>query len=132
MLSHYAQLSSSMHARLFGSMQQHACLSGGARSLRSNFCLSLPVYTRRLSKLCSHGHNNGSEVCVSSECPGETVQTRLSCRCSHIRLVCFINACISNSFGDFVPEEDAYFSSISKYILHLLKRKKYGRLLKCI
>ena len=81
MLSHYAQLhvSSSMHARLFGSMQQHACLSGGARSLRSNFCLSLSVYTHRLSSLCAHGHNNGSEVCVSSECPGETAQTRLSC-----------------------------------------------------
>ena len=90
MLSHYAQLSSSMHARLFGSMQQHACLSGGARSLR----LSLPVYTHRLSSLCAHGHNNGSEVCVSSECPGEAAQTRLSCRCSHSRLVCFINACI--------------------------------------
>ena len=29
----------------------------------------------------------------------------------------------SNSFGDFVPEEDTDFSSISKYILHLLKRK---------
>ena len=67
-------------------------------------------------------------MCVSSECPGETAQTRRSCRCSHNRLV-FINACISNSFGDFVPEEDADFSSISKYILHLLKRKKYGRLL---
>ena len=62
-------------------------------------------------------------MCVSSECPGETAQTRLSCRCSHNRLVCFINACISNSFGDFVPEEDADFSSISKYILHLFKRK---------
>ena len=35
------------------------------------------------------------------------------------RLVCFISACISNS--DFVPEEDADFSLISKYILHLLK-----------
>ena len=68
---------------------------------------------------------------MSSECPGETAQTRLSCRCLHNRLVCFINACISNSFGDFVPE-DADFSSISKYILHLFKRKKYGRLLKCI
>ena len=55
---------------------------------------------------------------MSSECPGETAQTRLSCRCSHDRLVCFINACISNSFCDFVPEEDADFSSISKYILH--------------
>ena len=81
MLSHYAQLSSSMHARLFGSMQQHACLSGGARSLRSNFCLSLPVYMHRLSSLCAHGLNNGTEVCVSSECPGETAQTSLSCRC---------------------------------------------------
>ena len=69
---------------------------------------------------------------MSSECPGETAQTRLSCRYSHTRLVCFINACISNSFGDFVPEEDTDFSSISKYILLLLKRKKYGRLLKCI
>ena len=39
------------------------------------------------------------------------------------RLVCFISACISNSFGDFVPEEDTDFSSISKYILHLLKWK---------
>ena len=72
----------------------------------------------RLSSLCPHGHNNGSEVCVSSECPGETVQTRLSCRFSHNRLICFISAGISYSFGDFVPEEDADFSSISKYILH--------------
>ena len=52
---------------------------------------------------------------MSSECPGETAETRLSCRCSHNRLVCFINACISdsNSFGHFVPKEDADFSSIS-------------------
>ena len=69
----------------------------------------------RLSSLCAHGQNNGSEVCVSSECPGETAQTRQS---SHNRLICFISACISNGFGDFVPEEDADFSSISKYILH--------------
>ena len=67
---------------------------------------------------------------MSSECPGETAQTRLSCRCSHSRLVCFINACISNSFGDFVPEEDADFSSISMYILHLLKRKKIRKTFK--
>ena len=64
MLSHYAQLSSSMHARLFGSMQKHTCLSGGARNLRSNFCLSLPVYMHFLSSLCAHGHNDGSKVCV--------------------------------------------------------------------
>ena len=60
---------------------------------------------------------------MSSESPGETAQTRLSCRCSHNRLACFINACISNSFGDYVPEEAADFSSISKYILHFLKQK---------
>ena len=67
---------------------------------------------------------------MSSECPGETAQTRLSCRCSHFRLFCFVNACISNSFGDFVPEEDADFSSISKYILHLLKQKKIRKTIK--
>ena len=53
--------------------------------------------------------------------PGETAQTRLGCRCSHIRLVCFISACILNSFGVFVHEEDADFSSVSKYILHELE-----------
>ena len=67
---------------------------------------------------------------MSSECPGETAQTHPSCRCSHNRLVCFINACISNSFGNFMPEEDADFSSISEYILHLLKRKKIWKTFK--
>ena len=43
--------------------------------------------------------------CVQ-ECPGETVQTRLSCRYSHNRLICFISACISNSFGYFMPEDE--------------------------
>ena len=45
MLSHYVQL----HARLFGSMR----------------ALLLP--------LCALGHNNGSHVCASSKCTGETV-----------------------------------------------------------
>ena len=111
-------LDSSKHAHLFGSMQYHVYLSGGTRSLRSNFGLSLPVYMHCLSSLCAQGHNNGFEVCASRECPGETAQTRLSCRCSHDRHVCLISACISNSFGDFMSEEDSYFSSISKFILH--------------
>ena len=42
----------------------------------------------RLS-LCALGHNTGSDVCASSECPGETAfaQARLSSRCSHNKLV---------------------------------------------
>ena len=84
MLSHYAQLSSNMHASLFGGMQQHACSSGGARNLSEPPCLHAPPFLN--SSLCAHGHNNGSKVCVSSECPCETAQTRLSCRCSHSRL----------------------------------------------
>ena len=41
----------------------------------------------RLS-LCTLGHNTGSDVCASSECPGETAfaQARLSSRCSHNKL----------------------------------------------
>ena len=74
MHSHYVQISSSIHARLFGSVRS-ACLSGGAVSLRYIYCLSL-LYMHRLS-LCALGHNNGSnngsEVCASSECPDETV-----------------------------------------------------------
>ena len=67
MLSHYVQL----HARLFGSMRAllHAYLVG------SLFCLSLHLYAL---PLCALGHNNGSYVCASSECPDETVHlTRL-------------------------------------------------------
>ena len=42
----------------------------------------------RLS-LCALGHRTGTDVCTSSECPGETAfaQARLSCRCSHNKLV---------------------------------------------
>ena len=50
--------------------------------------------------------------------PGETAPNRLSCQCSHNRLVRFISACILNSYGVFVHEENASFSSMSKYILH--------------
>ena len=39
MLSHYVQISSSIHARLFGSVR-----SGGAGSLRSIYCLSLRLH----------------------------------------------------------------------------------------
>ena len=46
----------------------------------------------RLS-LCALGHNTGSDVCASSECPSETAfaQARLSCRCSHNKVVCLIS-----------------------------------------
>ena len=46
----------------------------------------------RLS-LCALGHNTGSDVCASSKCPGETAftQARLSCRCSHNKVVCLIS-----------------------------------------
>ena len=66
MLSHYVQL----HARLFGSMHAllHAYLAGF-------FCLSLRLHAL---PLCALGHNNGSDVCARSECPGETVH----CPCS--------------------------------------------------
>ena len=42
----------------------------------------------RLS-LCALGHNTGSDVCASSEYPGEAAfaQARLSSRCSHNKLV---------------------------------------------
>ena len=62
MLSHYVQL----HARLCGSMRAllHAYLVG------SIFCLSLRL---NALPLCALGHNNGSDVCASSERPDETV-----------------------------------------------------------
>ena len=41
--------------------------------------------------------------------------SELSMLALHTRLF-YKLACISNSFGDLVPEEDADFSSISKYI----------------
>ena len=55
-----------LHARLFGSMRAlpHAYLVG------SIFCLSLQLHELPLRAL---GHNNGSDVCASSECPDETV-----------------------------------------------------------
>ena len=113
MLSHYVQLSSSMHARLlvaYSSM--HAYLVG----LEALDLIS--VWASRLSSLCAHGHNNGSEVCLSSD-----VLVRLP------RLVWVVDVRITDSFVlsvhafqiffcDFMPEEDADFSSISKYILH--------------
>ena len=58
MLSHHVEL----NARLFSSMRAllHAYLVG------SIFCLhALP--------LCALIHNNGSDVCASSECPDETM-----------------------------------------------------------
>ena len=74
----------------------------------------------RLS-LCALGHNTGSDVCASSECPGETAfaQALLSCRCSHSKVVCLIRwhvfqivfAILCPKKSDFVPEE-ANFSSI--------------------
>ena len=51
---------------------------------------------------------NGPEVCASSACPGDAmfVHARLSCRCSHISWhAC---TCISNSFGEFVPEVEDF------------------------
>ena len=87
MLSHYAQLSSSIHTCLFCSM--HAYLVG--LEALDLFCLSLPVSMHPLSSLCAHGHNNGSEVCASSQRPSETAQACPSRRCSHNRLICFIS-----------------------------------------
>ena len=76
MLSHYVQL----HARLFGSMHVllHAYLVG------SIFCLSLCLHAM---PLCALGHNNVSDVCVSSKCPDETfaAEALLSCRCSRVK-----------------------------------------------
>ena len=63
MLSHYVKL----HARLFGSM----CALPHAYLVGSFFCLSLRLLAL---PLCAHGHNNGSDVCASSECPDETVR----------------------------------------------------------
>ena len=43
--------------------------------------------------LCALGHNTGSDVCASSECPGETAfaQACLSCQCLHNKLVYLIS-----------------------------------------
>ena len=44
MLSHYVQISSSIHARLFGSVRSACLIYGGAGSLRSIYCLSLRLH----------------------------------------------------------------------------------------
>ena len=72
MLCHYVQLFSGIHAHLFCSMQSNACatacLSSEAGTHKSVF-VRASVYMHRLS-LCALRHNNGSDVCASSECPG--------------------------------------------------------------
>ena len=75
MLSHYAQLSSSMHARLFGSM--HAYLVGlEALDLIS---VRASLSTRTAFLACVRTDTTMDPRCVSSECFGESAQTRLSC-----------------------------------------------------
>ena len=89
-LSHYVQISSSIHARLFGSVRYCLLIWWGWKP--KIYLLSEPPST-----LCALGHNNGSnngsEVCASSEYPDETAfaQARLSCRCSHNILVSLIS-----------------------------------------
>ena len=62
MLNHYVQL----HAHLLGSMRAllHSYLKG------SIFCLSLRLHALPLYAL---GHNNGTDVCASSEFSDEAV-----------------------------------------------------------
>ena len=70
MLTHYVQLSSSIQARLFGSMRAllYAYLVG--LEALDLFLSEPPLHAQ---SLCALGHNNGSDVCSSSKCPGETV-----------------------------------------------------------
>ena len=64
-----------IHPRLFGSMR--VLLHAYAYLVGSIFCLSLRLHAL---PLCAHGHNNGSDVCVSSEYPDETAHLpRLFC-----------------------------------------------------
>ena len=72
--------------------------------------------------MCVRAANALMRLCI---CPGSSELSMLACK--KISLP-YLLACVSNSFlrlrarrkGDFVPEEEADFSSISKYILHLL------------
>ena len=96
MLSHYAQLSSCMHARLSGSM--HAYLVELEALDLISVRASLSTCTAVLVGV--HTDTTMDPRCVrAANILCETAQIRLSCRCSHNRLVCFIGACISNSFG---------------------------------
>ena len=122
-----------IHARLFGSMQYHiwatACLSTGAGTLRSVFVLA-SVYMHRLS-LCALRHNNGSDVCASTDCPGETVHLPRLVWVVDIRItdlfVLIVCMCFKK-FCDFVPEVEA-ISCLKKPISAqdqvYLKVKKY-------
>ena len=64
-------------------------------------------------------HNNGSDVCASRECPGETVHLPRLVWVVDVRItdsfVLFV-ACVSKSFCDFVPEVEA-ISCLKKPIL---------------
>ena len=66
MLRHCAQLTSSIYARLASSMLAYLV------RLEDLFLSEPPSTMYRLS-LLAFGHNNGSKVCVSNECSGETV-----------------------------------------------------------
>ena len=69
--------------------------------------------------LCALGHNNGFDVCASSECR-VFAQALLSCQCSHMnRQVCLISWHMfqivflrlrARRRSDFVPEEGADLS----------------------
>ena len=109
MLSHYVKL----HARLFGSMRAllHAFFWLGRR------LHALP--------LCALGHNNGSDVCASSECPDETVHCPSSSELSMLAYkqtsLSYQLVCVSNIVCNFVPEEVAIWClnlARSKSILH--------------
>ena len=67
-------LAACTHVYLVACSRMHAYLVGLEALDLISVTLSLPVYTHRLSSLCAHGHNNGTEVCVSSECPCETAK----------------------------------------------------------
>ena len=76
------------------------------------------VYMHRLS-LCALRHNNGSDVCASSECPGETVHLPRLVWVVDVRITdsfVLLVACVSKSFSRFVPEVEA-ISCLKKPIL---------------
>ena len=95
MLSHYVQISSSIHARLFGSVRSE-CISGGAGSLRSIYCLSLGLHASPFL-MCARTQQ-WIQQWIWGVCERRVpwwdcayAQARLSCRCSHNILVCLIS-----------------------------------------
>ena len=125
LISTYVLLLCSKHARLL-------VASSSMSALLHTYLVGLEALDVFLSEstctafLYVRSDNTGSDVCASSECPGETAfaQARLCSPCSHNKLVksfvllvgmCFkyfLRFCAQRR-NNFVPEEAA-FGSISK------------------